>query len=204
MRNFHRQAEQTGGTGRQALPDEREKDMMNFGKTALRGAAFAFAIFAVPMAAVPYTGQAFADATVKIVVNKTPITNDDIAKRVAFLKLQRQSGNLNEKAREQLVDEVLKREEIGRVKMSVSTDEVDAAFARFAGNNKMKPGQKHPSSGEHWVLYAPPCRQCKAGCKTPVPPLPPVPPPLSMQNSFGRTASSECFLDPEYSFLPMD
>ena len=114
---------------------------MNFGKTALRGAAFAFAIFAVPMAVVPYTGQAFADSTVKIVVNKTPITNDDIAKRVAFLKLQRQSGNLNEKAREQLVDEALKREEIARVKMSVSTDDVDAAFARFAGNNKMSPQQ---------------------------------------------------------------
>ncbi|HAU74366.1 MAG TPA: molecular chaperone SurA, partial [Agrobacterium sp.] len=111
--------------------------MMNFGKSAMRGAAFAFAIFAVPMAIVPYAGQAFADNTVKIVVNKTPITNDDISKRVAFLKLQRQSGNLNEKAREQLVDEALKREEIARVKMSVSTEDVDAAFARFAGNNKM-------------------------------------------------------------------
>lgn len=75
--------------------------MMNFGKTALRGAAFAFAIFAVPMAVAPFASQAFADSTVKIVVNKTPITNDDIAKRVAFLKLQRQSGNLAEKAREQ-------------------------------------------------------------------------------------------------------
>jgi len=115
--------------------------MMNFGKSALRGAAFAFAIFAVPMAIVPYAGQAFADNTVKIVVNKTPITNDDISKRVAFLKLQRQSGNLNEKAREQLVDEALKREEIARVKMSVSTEDVDAAFARFAGNNKMSPQQ---------------------------------------------------------------
>ncbi|MBO9656997.1 MAG: peptidylprolyl isomerase [Agrobacterium tumefaciens] len=115
--------------------------MMNFGKSALRGAAFAFAIFAVPMAVLPSASPAFADSTVKIVVNKTPITNDDIARRVAFLKLQRQSGNLNEKAREQLVDEALKREEIGRVKMSVSTDDVDAAFARFAGNNKMTPQQ---------------------------------------------------------------
>ena len=51
--------------------------MMNFGKSALRGGAFAFAIFAVPMAIVPYAGQAFADNTVKIVVHKTPITHDD-------------------------------------------------------------------------------------------------------------------------------
>ena len=115
--------------------------MMNFGKTALRGAALAFAIFAVPMAVSPLTSQAFADSTVKIVVNKTPITSDDISKRVAFLKLQRQSGNLNQKARDQLVDEALKREEIARVKMSVSTDDVDAAFARFAANNKMNPQQ---------------------------------------------------------------
>ncbi|NWJ22758.1 peptidylprolyl isomerase [Rhizobium sp. RM] len=115
--------------------------MMSFGKTALRGAALAFAIFAVPMAVSPLTSQAFADSTVKIVVNKTPITSDDISKRVAFLKLQRQSGNLNQKARDQLVDEALKREEIARVKMSVSTDDVDAAFARFAANNKMNPQQ---------------------------------------------------------------
>ncbi|MDS7596674.1 peptidylprolyl isomerase [Agrobacterium tumefaciens] len=115
--------------------------MMNFGKTALRSAAFAFAIFAVPMAVSPFTSQAFADNTVKIVVNKTPITSDDISKRVAFLKLQRQTGNLNQKARDQLVDEALKREEIARVKMSVSTNDVDAAFARFAANNKMTPQQ---------------------------------------------------------------
>ena len=73
----------------------------------------------------------------KIVVNKTPITSDDIARRVALLKLQRQTGNLNEKAREQLIEEALKREEIARVKASVSTADVDAAFGRFAASNKL-------------------------------------------------------------------
>lgn len=114
---------------------------MNFGKKAMRGVAFAFAIFAVPMIVAPQANRAFADSAVKIVVNKTPITSDDIARRVAFLKLQRQSGNLNDKAREQLIDEVLKRDEIARVKASVSTADVDAAFARFAATNKMTKDQ---------------------------------------------------------------
>ncbi|MDQ1185665.1 peptidylprolyl isomerase [Agrobacterium larrymoorei] len=110
---------------------------MNFGKKAMRSVAFAFAIFAVPMIVAPQANVAFADSAVKIVVNKTPITSDDIARRVAFLKLQRQSGNLNEKAREQLIEEALKREEIARVKASVSTADVDAAFGRFAASNKL-------------------------------------------------------------------
>ncbi|WP_296019584.1 peptidylprolyl isomerase [uncultured Agrobacterium sp.] len=107
----------------------------------MRSVAFAFAIFAVPMIVAPQANRAFADSAVKIVVNKTPITSDDIARRVAFLKLQRQSGNLNDKAREQLIDEALKRDEIARVKASVSTADVDAAFARFAATNKMTKDQ---------------------------------------------------------------
>lgn len=114
---------------------------MNFGKKATRSVAFAFAIFAVPMIVTPQADVAFADSAVKIVVNKTPITSDDIARRVAFLKLQRQSGNLNEKAREQLIEEALKREEIARVKASVSTADVDAAFGRFAASNKLTKDQ---------------------------------------------------------------
>ena len=114
---------------------------MNFGKTALRSTAFAFAIFAVPMVIALPAQQAAAATTVKVVVNKTAITSDDIAKRAAFLKLQRQSGNLPAKAREQLIDEALKREEIARVKMSVSTADVDASFARFASTNKMTTDQ---------------------------------------------------------------
>lgn len=114
---------------------------MNFGKKAMRSVAFAFAIFAVPMIVAPQANFAFADSAVKIVVNKTPITSDDIARRVAFLKLQRQSGNLNEKAREQLIEEALKREEIARVKASVSTADVDAAFGRFAASNKLTKDQ---------------------------------------------------------------
>ncbi len=70
-------------------------------------------------------------------VDNVAITTADIARRTAFLRLQHQKGNLSGMARQQLIDEELKRREIARLQMSVSTDEVDAAFARFAGNNKM-------------------------------------------------------------------
>nr|WP_223218111.1 peptidylprolyl isomerase [Rhizobium wenxiniae] len=77
---------------------------------------------------------------VAAVVNRTPITTADVARRAAFLRLQRQKADSNT-AREQLIDEMLKRQEIARVKMSVSTDDVDASFARFAASNKMTPAQ---------------------------------------------------------------
>lgn len=77
---------------------------------------------------------------VAAVVNRTPITTADVARRVAFLRLQRQKAD-TKTAREQLINETLKRQEIARVKMSVSTDDVDASFARFAASNKMTPAQ---------------------------------------------------------------
>ncbi|MBP1882776.1 peptidyl-prolyl cis-trans isomerase SurA [Ensifer mexicanus] len=77
---------------------------------------------------------------VKVIVNNVVITSGDIAKRVAFLRLQRQGGGAEE-AKRQLIDEVLKRSEIARVQQSVSTQDVDGAFARFAAGNKMSPEQ---------------------------------------------------------------
>lgn len=85
----------------------------------------------------PFGSQAIAATSVVAVVNKTAITSGDVAHRVAFLRLQRRTGNLQKMARDQLVEEVLKRDEIARVGMSVSTADVDASFARFAASNKM-------------------------------------------------------------------
>lgn len=81
-----------------------------------------------------------AASAVKVIVNNTVITSGDIAKRAAFLRLQRQGGGAAE-AKQQLVDEALKRAEIARVQQSVSTADVDAAFARFAAGNKLSPEQ---------------------------------------------------------------
>lgn len=115
--------------------------MMNFGKATLRTVAFGTALFTLPLFLAPHAFDAQAASSVKVVVNKNPITSSDVAKRVAFLKLQRQKGDLNKLAQEQLIDETLKREEIARMRMSVSTEAVDASFARFAESNKMTPAQ---------------------------------------------------------------
>lgn len=101
-------------------------------RAMMLGAALAIAIVTVPMG-----NAVLAASSVKAVVNGVAITSDDVAKRVNFLRLQHQKGDLNKMAKDQLVDETLKRQEVARVHMSVSNEDVDAAFARFAQGNKM-------------------------------------------------------------------
>lgn len=105
-------------------------------KSRARAMALAAAIAACMAVAAP-AGSVQAASTVVAVVNNTPVTSGDIARRAAFLKLQRAKGNVNAIAREQMIDEVLQRAEILRARMSVSTSEVDAAYARFAASNKL-------------------------------------------------------------------
>lgn len=81
--------------------------------------------------------EARAASEIKVVVNNQAITSVDIARRVAFLKLQRSGGNLNEKAREQLVEEALKMQEVRRLNGAAPQAQVDAAFERFAQSNNM-------------------------------------------------------------------
>lgn len=87
------------------------------------------------------TSAVFAASQIKIVVNNQAITSVDLARRVAFLKLQRTSGNLGAKAREQLVDEALKYQEALRVRALVGDEQVEASFARFASSNKLSTKQ---------------------------------------------------------------
>jgi peptidyl-prolyl cis-trans isomerase SurA len=89
---------------------------------------------------VPHSGAALAASEVKVVVNGTAITSGDVAKRQAFLRLQHQKADAKA-AEDQLVDETLKRQEISRVRMSVSKEDVDASFARFASGNKLTTDQ---------------------------------------------------------------
>jgi peptidyl-prolyl cis-trans isomerase SurA len=112
--------------------------MMMGGKFSIVRALSALAL----AGALSFTAAAAAEAAseVKVIVNNVVITSGDIAKRVAFLRLQRQNGGAAE-AKKQLVEEVLKRGEIARVQQSVSTQEVDAAYARFAAGNKLSTEQ---------------------------------------------------------------
>lgn len=125
-----------------ATPREGKEMPMAAGKKALRAlmaGVFASSLSVAVLAAAPAGAQS--SSTVEVVVGRTAITNNDIARRVAFLKLQRQKGDLRKLAREQMVEETLKRQEISRVGASVSTDEVDKSFARFAAGNKLSPQQ---------------------------------------------------------------
>ena len=126
------------------------------GKRILLACTVALAIIAGDASVV---NVAQAASQVVAVVNKTAITNGDVARRVAFLRLQRRKGNLNQIANEEMVEEALKRQEIARVGMSVSTAEVDAAYARFASGNKLSPQQMTQILGqagvgvEHFKAY---------------------------------------------------
>ena len=105
-------------------------------RTMIAGATFAMlAAFASPQ-----TGSAFAASEVRVVVNGTAITSGDIAKRQAFLRLQHQKADAKA-AEEQLIEQTLKQQEISRVRMSVSKDDVNASFARFASGNKLTTDQ---------------------------------------------------------------
>lgn len=74
-----------------------------------------------------------AASEIKVVVNGAPITDYDISRRAAFLKLQRKKGD----AKAELTEEALKRQELRRLNLLVGDGEVNDAFARFATNNKM-------------------------------------------------------------------
>jgi peptidyl-prolyl cis-trans isomerase SurA len=110
-------------------------------KTPVRALVFGAIALAMATFTGPTGGTALADTGVKVIVDGNIITSGDIAKRTNFLKLQHQKGNLPKTAQEQLINETLKRAEISRVRMSVTTQEVDAAFGRFASSNKMSTAQ---------------------------------------------------------------
>jgi peptidyl-prolyl cis-trans isomerase SurA len=105
-------------------------------RTMILGAAFAMLAGLV----IPQAGAAFAASEVRVVVNGTAITSGDVAKRQAFLKLQRQKGDAKA-AEDQLIEQMLKQQEIARVRMSVSKEDVDASFGRFASGNKLSTAQ---------------------------------------------------------------
>ncbi|MBO9123370.1 MULTISPECIES: SurA N-terminal domain-containing protein [unclassified Rhizobium] len=105
-------------------------------RTMIAGLAFA----TVAGLALPKANVAYAASEVRVVVNGTALTSGDVAKRQAFLRLQHQKADAKS-AEDQLIEQTLKQQEIARVRMSVSKDDVDASFARFATGNKLTTAQ---------------------------------------------------------------
>lgn len=76
---------------------------------------------------------------IKVLVNRTPITNVDIRRRASFLKLRRVSGNRTKIAENEMIEQALKLEEARRRRTTATKEQVDAAFANFAKQNRATP-----------------------------------------------------------------
>lgn len=106
----------------------------------LLSASFAVLV-AVSAAPVVMTTTPAAASEIKYVVNGSPITSYDIQRRAAFLKLQHRTGNLNKLAADEMVEQTLRVAEVNRLGIKVPDQQVEEAFKRFAGSNKMAPAQ---------------------------------------------------------------
>jgi peptidyl-prolyl cis-trans isomerase SurA len=123
-------------TGKQLLALEGNVEMLSFKATAV-ALSMSFGAALIAPAVAPQFLAAEAASAVVAVVNGTPITSGDLEHRVAFLRLQRAKGNLASMAKQQLVDEAIERVGVLATGTSVSNEEVDAAYARFAASNKL-------------------------------------------------------------------
>ncbi|WP_455475625.1 SurA N-terminal domain-containing protein [Bartonella sp. B17] len=84
-----------------------------------------------------FVSPTFAQVSIVTTVNGNPITNYDIQRRIAFLKLQQKQGNLSKQAKSELINEILKKIEVKRRNIEVSENEVESAFENFATQNHM-------------------------------------------------------------------
>ncbi|PCI04475.1 MAG: molecular chaperone SurA [Hyphomicrobiales bacterium] len=78
---------------------------------------------------------------IRVLVNNTPVTNYDVNRRAAFLKLRRIGGNRVKKAEEEMIEQALKIQEATRRRTLASQKQVDEAFAGFAKRNRASPSK---------------------------------------------------------------
>ncbi len=78
---------------------------------------------------------------IKVLVNNSPITNYDIKRRAAFLKLRRVGGNRTQKATEELIEERIKMQEASKTRSVAKDPVVNKAFASFAKRNRLSAKQ---------------------------------------------------------------
>jgi peptidyl-prolyl cis-trans isomerase SurA len=111
---------------------------MTTARRLLTGAACLIALAAaLPESPILGAAPAQAASEVRVVVNREAITSYQINQRAAFLRLRRESGNLQQKATDELVDEAIKNQEVRRRGIRIPDEAVDAAFNNFATSNKM-------------------------------------------------------------------
>jgi peptidyl-prolyl cis-trans isomerase SurA len=84
---------------------------------------------------------AFAQASIKILVNDAPITSFDIKNRTAMLQAFTRGKQGEKDAIEQLVDEKLMLQEAARRNVTVSDEEIAQEFAKRATQARLTPAQ---------------------------------------------------------------
>ncbi len=96
-------------------------------------------------------GVANRGAFIKILVNKNPITNLDIRRRVNFLKLRRDPNATTKRAEDELIEQVLKLQEATRRRTLASDEEVETSFKSFAERNRATTQQLSQELGRRGV-----------------------------------------------------
>ena len=74
---------------------------------------------------------------IKVLVNNVPVTNYDISRRAAFLRLRRVGGNRAKVAEKEMIEQALKMTEARAQRTVASDEEVNTAFRNFAKSNRI-------------------------------------------------------------------
>lgn len=109
-------------------------------KTILTAGALATAFAFTPIAGAGLSTPAQA-SEIRYIVNNLPITSYDIARRAAFLRLQRRKGASNSMAADEMVDQALRSVEMKRLNVNIPQAAIDQNFANFASQNKLSTKQ---------------------------------------------------------------
>lgn len=99
-------------------------------------ASFALLVAASSISLTAYAPPAQA-SEIKYIVNDVPITSYDVQRRAAFLRLQKRKGD----AGQEMIEQTLRLAEMKRLNVRISDQQVNDAYARFAGSNKLQPKQ---------------------------------------------------------------
>lgn len=78
---------------------------------------------------------------IKVLVNNVPVTNYDISRRAAFLRLRRIKGNRTKIAEDEMIEQAIKMSEARAQRTVADKAQVDTAFANFAKSNRVPPNR---------------------------------------------------------------
>lgn len=109
---------------------------MNNIRNRLGMAALLILAAAAPMTMV----QPAAAQEIRQVVNGSVVTSSDVQRRQAFLRLQQQGAGA-QAAQNQMVEQVLRAQEMERLRIRIGDQQINEAYERFASSNSLTTNQ---------------------------------------------------------------